>query len=264
MSKLWILSDLHLENAPYPDAFDPVRPDFDVLVCPGDVWQGRTDLGFATLRRLAGDKPVVAVMGNHEHWNGEVEENLTEAHLWAQANDVTLLEGEETTIAGTRFVGATLWTDYALAGPAVDRRAETGEAIMVRHDGGEHWFTAADATTLHEAARAKLAELIAAHDDPAVSLVVVTHHAPHPDCLDAELIGRWAAGNCASDLSSLTDTDRIALWAHGHVHSSLDIRRPASPELNGRSRTGTRLVRNPAGSRFENAHFDESLVIEVG
>ena len=257
------MSDLHLESVPYPNSFAPERPDFDVLVCPGDVWQGRTDLGFAALRSYAGDKPVVVVMGNHEHWNGVVGENLMEARLSARMNDVTLLEGEAATIAGVRFVGTTLWTDYTLAGPGADLRAETGEAIMAEHDGGEHWFTAADSARLHEEARARLVALVDAHDDPDVPLVVVTHHAPHADCLDADTVGKWAAGNCASSIPELTDTGRVALWAHGHIHTSLDIRRPASPELNGRSRTGTRLVRNPAGSSFGNEAFDDALVVPV-
>ena len=34
--------------------------------------------------------------------------------------------------------------------------------------------------------------------------------------------------------------------------------------LSGWSRTGTRLVRNPAGRGFGNARFDDGLVIEVG
>ena len=169
MTRLWILSDLHLEAVPHPDAFDPSRPDFDVLVCAGDVWEGRTDLAFAHLRRLAGDKPVVFVMGNHEHWNGEVGENLTEARLHAEANDVTLLEGEETMIEGTRpdgtpfgpvrFVGSTLWSDYRLAGTGVDPRAETGEAVMVRHEDGE-----GGSTRLHQVTMELAAEMVAAGD----------------------------------------------------------------------------------------------------
>ena len=255
-TRLWIMSDLHLESVPHPDAFDPHCPDFDVLVCAGDTWQGRTDLAFEALRRLAGDRPVVTVMGNHEHWNGEVGENLAEARLWAAAKDVTLLEGEEATIAGVRFVGATLWSDYRLAGPAVDRSAETGESVLVRHgdhEADDRWLTAASASALHATARAKLTELVDAHDDPAVPLVVITHHAPHPDCLDPKLLGRWAGGNCASDLSDLTDRGTIALWVHGHVHDTDDRTRPG----------GTRIVRNPAGNRFANAAFDEGFVVAI-
>ena len=282
--KLWILSDLHLEAVPHPDAFDPPRPDFDVLVCAGDVWEGRTDLAFPFLRQLAGDRPVVFVMGNHEHWNGEIEENLTEARLWAEANDVTLLEGEEATIEGTRpdntpfgpvrFVGCTLWSDYRLAGAGADPRAETGEAVMVRHDdehgGGEHWLTVADAIALHEQSRARLTDLIEAHTDAGVPLVVVTHHAPHPDCLPVGRRGTWAAGNGTSDLSELTDRGTVELWVHGHLHGRTDLRRPAPGNGDAETGTaalaaptGTRIVQNAAGPRFHNVAFDEGLVIEI-
>lgn len=67
MAKLWILSDLHLETLPYPDNFRPEPPAFGVLVAAGDIWESDPGRGFALLRRLAGDKPVVFVMGNHEH-----------------------------------------------------------------------------------------------------------------------------------------------------------------------------------------------------
>ena len=168
------------------------------------------------------------------------------------------MEGGEATIAGVRFVGATLWSDYTMAGNAVDRDAETGEAVLVRSASGDldvadHWLTAADATAMHEVARSRLTELVDAHPDPDMPLVVVTHHAPHPDCLDARYHGRWAAGNCVSDLGGLTDRGTIALWAHGHIHDSDDRVRPG----------GTRIVRNPAANRFSNVAFDEGLVIPV-
>ena len=258
MTRLWLLSDLHLESAPRPDRFDPTRPDFDVLVCPGHVWETRTDLGMAALRRLAGDKPVVTVLGNHEHWHGEVGENLELARLSAARNGVTLLEGEEAMIADVRFVGCTLWADFRLARPSHDLRAETGEPIVIaREDGGEHWCRALDGRAMHEAARERLTELVDAHDGPDVPagtpLVVVTHHAPHPDCLGAIEPGSWVAGACASDLSDLTDRGTIALWAHGHIHDRCERVRPG----------GTRIVRNPAGHHCSAPGFDEGLVIEV-
>lgn len=278
MTKLWLLSDLHLESAPHPDRFDPPRPDFDVLVCAGDVWETRTDLGMEALRRLAGDKPVVTVMGNHEHWHGEIAENLQLARLSAEANGVTLLEGEATTIEGTRpdgtsfgpvrFAGTTLWSDYGLASPSHDRRAETGEPIVIAHDGGEHWCVALDTIALFEAASERLTALVDAHEartreDADVPLVVVTHHAPHPDCLGVIAPGSWEAGACASDLSHLTDRGTIALWAHGHIHSAQDLRRPAPGDGEGAPPSGTRIVRNPAGHHCSAPDFDEGLVIEV-
>jgi hypothetical protein len=37
MTRLWVLSDLHLEAVRYPEAFQPVRPAFDVLVAAGTI-----------------------------------------------------------------------------------------------------------------------------------------------------------------------------------------------------------------------------------
>lgn len=39
MTRLWVLSDLHLEAVPFPDGYDPIRPEFDVLAAAGDLWQ---------------------------------------------------------------------------------------------------------------------------------------------------------------------------------------------------------------------------------
>jgi hypothetical protein len=43
MIRLWFLSDLHLEAVPYPDAFDPARPEFEVLIAAGDIDEGGSD-----------------------------------------------------------------------------------------------------------------------------------------------------------------------------------------------------------------------------
>lgn len=58
--------------------FAPTPPDFDILVCAGDVWRADPVRGFRVLRRLAGEKPVVCVLGNHEHWNSVLGERLPE------------------------------------------------------------------------------------------------------------------------------------------------------------------------------------------
>ncbi|MEN3168777.1 metallophosphoesterase [Gluconobacter sp. OJB] len=68
MTRLWVLSDLHLEAVPFPDGYDPVRPEFDVLVAAGDLWRGEPEKAVATLNRLAGGRPAVFVAGNHEAW----------------------------------------------------------------------------------------------------------------------------------------------------------------------------------------------------
>lgn len=248
--KLWVISDLHLETVPFPGAFKPSTPDFDVLVCAGDTWSGSVERGFAFLRALAGRKPIVTVLGNHEHWRCEISEVLAKARRAAGAADIHLLEGEAIDLLGVRFIGATLWTDYELGGD-VDLQKLTGEEIRVRDSDRERPFAVGDARQLHLEARERLTALI---DQPSpLPRVVVTHHAPLAECVDICDRGKWIAGNCASDLSELTDTGRVDLWVHGHIHRSIDFRRPSR----------TRVICNPAGALFSNPSFDEHLVVEI-
>lgn len=248
--RLWVLSDLHLETVPYPEAFEPMRPDFDALIAAGDVWEGDARRAMETVARLAAGRPAVFVMGNHEYWRGHLDEVLADARQIARQYGVTLLEGEATVIEGVRFAGATLWADGCLAGRELTPEALTGEQIGIAHDGGSHLITVGDAINLHRAALAQLEALLALPwEGPTV---VVTHHAPHPLCLAEEYRQRWAAG-AASDLTHLTDSGKIDLWVHGHLHQSVDLRRPK----------GTRIVCNPAGSFFSNPLFRDDLVVEV-
>ncbi|MGE7371437.1 metallophosphoesterase [Neorhizobium sp. NPDC001467] len=252
LSKLWILSDLHLESIPYPGAFSPARPDFDVLVAAGDIWQSDIKRGLGFLTRLADGKPVVFVMVNHEYWRGNLGTELQKARDLAGKAGIILLENEAVTLAGCHFVGATLWTDYELAGDLADKENPTGELISVSDEKSSRPFTIADCAATHSVTRKYLTAEILGHDST-VPLVVVTHHAPHLDCLPQHVRGTWAAGNCASDLSELTDSGKAALWINGHIHESSCIHRPG----------GTRIICNPAGTRFSNSRFDEALVVEV-
>ena len=143
-----------------------------------------------------------------------------------------------------------MWTDYTLAGEP-DPRAETDGQIDIEHDGGSHLITIGDSIRLHREAARTLETLIAASGDKPV--VMVTHHAPHPACLPTGMLGTWRAGNCASDLSHLTDSGRVALWVHGHTHHCIDLVRPNE----------TRIVSNAAGPNFLAARFREDLVIDV-
>nr|WP_250807426.1 metallophosphoesterase [Neorhizobium tomejilense] len=252
LTKLWVLSDLHLEAVPYPEAFQPKPPIFDVLVAAGDIWQGDCLRAFRFLRQMAGAKPIVFVMGNHEHWNGVLHDDLAIAKALAREHGIALLDGEAVIIHECTFVGTTLWADHTLSLAGANPAAETGEHIEISHEDGTRLITVGDAVELHQASRSKLEHLVE-QADRNLPLVVVSHHAPHPDCLTEAMRNTWSAGNSASDLSPILDGDRIALWVHGHLHHSVNI-------VRGRA---TRILCNPAGPRFSNVAFDESLVVDV-
>ncbi len=253
MTRLWILSDLHLESRTYPQSYRPARPDFDVLVVAGDVFQGDPDHALAVVADLADGKPAVFVMGNHEYWNGSVPGELAAARCEAARLGVTLLEGDEVEIAGLRFLGGTLWADGTLGGYRLPPSALTGEQIEISAGvEGSRPLTNADAARLHAQLRTRLEIQLSGPRDGR-PVVVVTHHAPHPACMPEHLWGSWAAGNSASDLSHLTDTGLVDLWVHGHTHRTEMLTRPG----------GTRIVSNAAGPQRGNVAFRDDLVLEL-
>lgn len=251
--KIWIMSDLHLECFPFPEALRLKIPDFDILVCVGDVIEGKCKEGFKFLRSLAGAKPIVFVMGNHEYWYSTLPIEIEKAKKFAKEYQITLLENDEIDLLGCHFIGGTLWTDYTFSGPKLDHNAPTGEKVFTALGNDRPQpFLVNDSINLHQKTRQMIAKSVAKYDG-GMPIVVVTHHAPLFECLPKNAIGTFWAGNCASDLSELTDMGKIKLWVHGHLHHSVDFKRPL----------GTRIICNPLGYHFENESFHENLVIDV-
>lgn len=105
-----ILSDLHLEFQHWV----PPKVDADVVVLAGDIHVGIQ--GVEWERRHSALSPVVCVPGNHE-FHGEHMQNLRGDLLRAGRDSrVGVLDGHDLVIGGVRFLGATLWTDFALHG----------------------------------------------------------------------------------------------------------------------------------------------------
>jgi predicted phosphodiesterase len=253
MTRLWILSDLHLETRPYPQTYRPLRPDFDVLVVAGDMFQGDPDQALRAVAELASGKPSVFVMGNHEYWNGVAPVDLEPARDEAARLGITLLEGDEAEIGGLLFLGGTLWADGRLGGYRMLPGALTGESIQVSAGvEGYRSLTNADSARLHVQCRTRLETQIGRPRDGR-PVVVVTHHAPHPLCMPEHTWGSWPAGNSASDLSHLTDRGLVDLWVHGHTHRTEVLERPG----------GTRIATNGAGPRRVNRGFRDDFVLSV-
>ena len=111
-----IFSDLHADVAPVKPI--TVAPDIDVVIVAGDTCQG-AERGFDFMRRIVPmHVPIVAVLGNHEYYGRCLPDELAHAQSVAPLYGVHLLENDAVEVGGVRFVGATLWTDYALFGEA--------------------------------------------------------------------------------------------------------------------------------------------------
>lgn len=254
--RIWLLSDLHVDVEPYAW---PTAPEHDVLVVAGDTME-RLPRALRWIREMAPtDRPIVYVPGNHDAWRMRWPRDLASSYEDARLLDIELLaSGEGVVLGGTRFIGATLWTDFRLRPDReISARAEYDHGMLDRkritstRTGYGRWL-ARDAAAIHAQHRAAIEAELAR--PPAGPTVVVTHHAPHPGSLAT---GQWEEeidASYASDLGALLDGPTApSLWAHGHTHLAVDYRV-------GR----TRIVSNPRGYGYENARsFDPALVLEL-
>jgi predicted phosphodiesterase len=259
MTKLWILSDLHLEfeDLPWP----VVAPDADVCVVAGDVMPRCREAIRWLGENIAVHMPVVFVAGNHEFYGDFIADGLREgrdeAALWP---DVHFLENDFAILDGVRFVGATLWTDFAFgaetaADIAWNERAAEGlmpdyKAIHGRSMSDPDLLSAPQVADLHAYSRVYVEQVLAVpFDGPTV---VVTHHAPHPGSVSDTFRGSGLNPAYVSDLTDLIERGRPDLWVHGHMHQPFDYRVGQ-----------TRVVCNPRGCGNENAGWNPMFLVEV-
>ncbi len=258
--KLWIISDLHLEFERWLPPLGCI-PDADVCVVAGDVLNGVANSVHYVAAEVAPHMPVVLVAGNHEFYGNSVLEGLEWGRIAADKHDrVHLLENGVAVIGGVRFVGTTLWTDYALDGTApedvawamalAEGQLNDHRQIAWRTLPAYQGFPPKRAQELHQRSRGFLERTLA--EPFGGPTVVVTHHAPHPGSVNRRWKGSALNACFASDLSDLIEARRPELWVHGHMHDSADYRVGE-----------TRVVCNPKGYHGENPTFEPGLVLEV-
>jgi 3',5'-cyclic AMP phosphodiesterase CpdA len=273
--RLFILSDLHLENRPLAAVKVPAA-GFDVLVCAGDLWEGEPERGVGAVAGLAAGRPAILVPGNHEHYRGGPADRRTAGEMLSalraaavRTGSVVVLEHGASAIVGeVAFIGTTLWTDWRLAGlwrggsdpwdaleravaqvsdPATGSREYLG-AILAAADRAWHPY---DALAAHR--REKTALYRSLSRVSAATRVVVTHHAPLTAILDPYRAGTgvpwWIPAFYASTaLADLPQALRPDLWVSGHFHAAHDL-----------FACGTRCVANPVAA----ADYDPGFVVDL-
>jgi predicted phosphodiesterase len=250
--RLHVLSDLHLERG----AFEPRDVDADVIVLAGDIASGTQGVRWA--RRWAQERPVLYVAGNHEFYGHELPGLIDELRRAAAGSSVRVLENDEVTLDGVRFLGCTLWSDFDFDGP--ERRGDSMrlcETVVndyehIMFGPGRRTLAARDTRIRHLSSRRWLgAQLVLPHRGPTV---IVTHHAPVIRARPREAVLRGLAGAFASDVTDLMGGDRVALWIFGHTHRVADL-----------GVRGTRVISNPRGYPHQPvAGFDPARVVELG
>ena len=282
--KLYVLSDLHLEFRPFTP--DPQAAEAaDVIVFAGDIHPGVEGILWA--RQTFPHKSIIYAAGNHEFYGFHWDRLLDQLRETVAVHNVLFLENDVVTVEGVRFLGATLWTDFEYFGLSrrsqcmrevehylADYKAikadtlqpERVSAILGTYDGkkgavrGSRKLTAVHTLERHQASRAWLELELPKGDQN--KTVVVTHH--YPDKNSTALRYRQdlttaGFGSCLPPQMLL----QARLWIHGHTHDSCNYRI-------GDSVQSVQVICNPRGyplgrhgTAFENAAFDDSLLIEV-
>jgi hypothetical protein len=185
----------------------------------------------------------------------------------AEGTRVHFLEQDECVIAGVRFLGCCLWTDFMLIdGMHEDAMRESDRCLMdakriVNDDGTP--FSAADSLLEH---RRAIAWLISKLEQPYEGrTVVVTHHAPHPASIHARFAGNILNAAFITNLEPLIRRCGPDLWIHGHVHDSFDYRIGktrvvANPRGYARNRNSAAA---PGELAWENPAFEPRLVVTL-
>jgi predicted phosphodiesterase len=272
--KLLVLSDLHLECA---ELTLPDCAEIDVAILAGDIVNPGSDLA-AWVRAtpaLHRARAIVAVSGNHEHYDRVLQHEAAAMQVAARAlhsPPLHLLDCDQVVIDGVRFLGCTLWTDFELPidtpeGPRSDpqrgiavasRRMADYRAIAwldapAREGSVPRRLTPHDTLRLHRAQRAWLEAALAEPFDG--TTVVVTHHGPHRGSLAPRYAADWVSTAYLSELPRHF-FEVPALWVHGHTHTSHDYRVGACRVL-----CNPRGYAAPGGATPENAAFDAARVL---
>lgn len=215
MTILAILSDLHVEKGPF--RLPPLEADLFILA--GDIGWGPE--GVRWIAEHLGGRPALYVAGNREHWHwGDGTDPVAELRrLAAGVPNLHFLQDDGIELAGLRFLGATLWTDYALEGTPDAAMAEA-QAKMPDYKNGRgsdgRILTAAQVLAWNRASVAFLERELAP------GTIVVTHHAPSARSLKALRPGHVPTTASVTQLDALIQARGPSLWIHGHTHFDCD------------------------------------------
>ncbi|MDZ7787429.1 MAG: metallophosphoesterase [Halofilum sp. (in: g-proteobacteria)] len=251
--RIQVLSDLHAEVDPKRAQSDVVDLGADLVILAGDIDHGGAGVRWAARPgRTRRSSTCSAITSTTDPRSMPATEHARAA---AAGTHVHVLEREAITIQGVRILGATLWTDLALAGDIAFTRWRLGQAFTdyraIEGADGRSLRPAETEAIHHETVKWLEQTLAEPHSGPTI---VVTHHAPSPHSLGQRGEAPQAATSAAyaSDLESLIERHSPTIWVHGHTHYSCDYRIG-----------DTCVVSNQRGYYAEKTGWDSSYVLDL-
>lgn len=243
--KIHYMSDLHLEINKSVPTWITGSID-EVLVIAGDttmaallVDEVKTEYAIQQ-RQLFTDLveqtksfyKVVFVMGNHEHYHG----NITQSKQFIQhflynvlgvsPEQYVVLENDHIGLGDdTILFGATLWTDMGKNNPVSHFNVLTGMADYrwtADIEDDEIVPLCTEATVKRHHATVDFIRQLARYNE-SKRIIVATHHAPHYKSNGSEHVNSAITDGYCSDLSDLIlDNPNITNWICGHTHSDVE------------------------------------------
>lgn len=252
--RLRILSDLHVEC--FREGRDLPDVAADVVILAGDIH--RTTEGLAWAADQFAGQEMIYVPGNHEFYGASMPDMRGALREEARRLGIHLLDNDTVTIGGVRFYGTTLWTDFDLytGQPDYDPLQTERRALafmpdfrIIEQPTGEV-FTTVESQRLHAEAIEWLETALA--EPFSGPQVVISHHAPLPECIPPKYQGDSLSPAFASNLRGMMG--KMDLWIHGHVHEPVDLQVG-----------GTRVFANPGAypNEYEPPLFVSDKIVEV-
>ena len=246
--RIAVLADFHLDHwrraggNPLDDLqlVDLLRSDLDALIIAGDLINGppgNWTRAFDYLSAYIAPSRIYIFPGNHDYYQSSLAADPAMAAV-ASAKGAHFVQMRVLRHGMTRFLCATLWTDYDLLG---DRKDAMYVAAQIMNDHRsialgnpaasesyeallpppiDRLVTAGDLRAVHVQHRKWLeGELAKAHPDGSPGqTVVVTHHGPHPSVCGP--VDRLTPA-FHSDLTVMLSSYAIDCWVFGHSHRQL-------------------------------------------
>jgi DNA repair exonuclease SbcCD nuclease subunit len=232
MPKIYYGSDLHLEF--HRCDFD--IPTGDILILAGDIFTPNDVFGAKAAKyaheffKIVSEKFkfVYLILGNHEHYYGDIFETRVEAEsMLSKYSNIVILDGESVIHEDIAIFGGTLWTNYDNKNPVAMMAAKSAMNDFNYIGFSEsRWSTKGrkltpdDVYKENQNYRKLIHNFISNNADK--KMIVVTHHAPSYACKNSYRSDYLDSAYYNTGLNELFERD--ITWIHGHVHTRYEMK----------------------------------------
>lgn len=228
-----LFSDIHLEFGSF--TIPHLDTDSDtVLVLAGDIAVASKPNQYQEfiLDAVSRFKHVIWIPGNHEHYHGSMVRSLVKMkRACGEHPNLSIINNETVVLDNVAFVCSTLWTDLANGNPLMMMQVEAQFGGMTDYKlirigpkdlPYKRKIRAEDILREHKIGLKFITEEIANQHELGRKVVVVTHHGPSWQSIDAYFHGDSMNAAYVSALDGLILDLQPAYWLHGHVHCAHD------------------------------------------